>query len=155
RPLYLRGAGRADRIASLQAEPLAYPPRTAAAYSCPGYILLGLALERAGGEPIDQLFAGRVSGPLGLPDLLYRPGAALRPRTAATEQGNVRERSLAGPEGAGYNGWRTGVIWGEVHDHNAWTLDGRSANAGLFGTVRAIHRVALEILAEGRGLVPE
>ena len=155
KPLYLYATDRPQRIEWLARHaPLERPPGRGVAYSCPGYILLGLALERVAQRPLDRLFGERVAAPLGLDGVLFRPPAALRPRIAATESGNARERSLAGPDGEGYNGWRTEVIWGEVHDHNACTLEGRSANAGLFGTARAVHAVALEILGAGKGLVP-
>jgi CubicO group peptidase (beta-lactamase class C family) len=70
-------------------------------------------------------------------------------RIAATETGNVHERELAGPAGDGYNAWRTGVIRGEVHDNNAHTLGGIAGNAGLFGTARAVGRLASLFLPGG------
>jgi CubicO group peptidase (beta-lactamase class C family) len=153
KPLYLHSSDRASRIEWLRRVPLEHAPRERVIYSCPGYILAGLALERAAGLPIDRLFNEKVARPLGLVDLLYRPAPALRRRIAATETGNARERSLAGPGGQDYNGWRESVIWGEVHDNNAATLGGASANAGLFGTARAVHAVAAEMLGQGAGLI--
>ncbi len=155
KPLYLHAADRASRIEWLRRVPLESRPLAKVIYSCPGYILAALALERAAGRPIDRLFQDMVSRPLGLADLLYRPAPEWRRRIAATETGNSRERFLAGPEGEGYNGWREGVIWGDVHDNNAATLGGASGNAGLFGTARAVHAVALEMLGQGSGLIPE
>jgi CubicO group peptidase (beta-lactamase class C family) len=153
RPLYLHASDRAGCIAWLREQPLERPPGAEVVYSDPGYILLGFALERAGGASLDLLFGRRVADPLGLTDLLFRPDRALRGRTAATEAGNRKERLLAGPEGDRYNGWRTDVVWGEVHDLNARLLGGVSAHAGLFGTARAVFRVALEILGPGTGLL--
>jgi CubicO group peptidase (beta-lactamase class C family) len=156
-PLYLHAppGDRDRRLEILRATPLDRPPGAAVAYSDPGYILLGLTLEAAGGAFLDRLFQERVTGPLGIGDLLFRPGPGLRARCAATEEGNGRERRLAGDEGDRYNGWRTGVIRGEVHDHNAWTLGGVSGHAGLFGTARAVHRLALEFLGIGTGFLDE
>ncbi len=148
-PLYAHAADRDGRIEYIRSVPLAYAPRRGVAYSCPGYILLGYALERAGGAPLDALFAGRVARRLELPDLMYRPPASLKRRTAATEDGNARERSLAGPQGDRYNGWRTGMIWGEVHDNNAHSQGGVSGNAGLFGTARTVAALAREFLDGG------
>ena len=155
KPLYMNAADRDGRVDYLSTVAPACRPRAEVVYSCPGYILLGFALERAAGEPLGRLFARHVARPLGLADLLFNPDSSLRPRTAATEIGNARERVLAGPEGAGYNGWRTDLIWGEVHDGNAYTLGGAAANAGLFGTAGAVHTVALEFLGAGRGLLGE
>lgn len=153
KPLYLHASDRLGCVLWLRDQPLERAPGAGVVYSDPGYVLLGLALERAGGEPLDRLFRHRVAGPLGLTDLLFRPDRALRHRIAATEAGNRKERLLAGPEGDRYNGWRTEVAWGEVHDLNARLLDGVSAHAGLFGTARAVFRVALEFLGPGAGLL--
>ncbi|MBI1951642.1 MAG: beta-lactamase family protein [Acidobacteria bacterium] len=151
RPLYLNARDRAACIERLNGEPLERPPGAGVLYSDPGYVLLGFALERAGGAPLDELFLRKVAGPLGLTDLLFRPPGALRRRIAATEEGSRRERALAGPQGDRYNGWRTEVAWGEVHDLNARLLGGVSAHAGLFGTARDILAVAREILDPGAG----
>jgi len=129
--------GRDAYVERLKRLPLERPPGERVVYSDPGYILLGFALARAGGATLDRLFAERVARPLALRDLLYRPPRSLRRRIAATEAGNRREKLLAGAEGDGYNGWRTEVAWGEVHDLNARALGGVSAHAGLFGTARA------------------
>ena len=153
RPLYLHAHDREGRVDWLRRVPLAYAPRTDVIYSCLGYILAGFALEAAGGGTLEQLFEERIARPLGVSDLLYRPSESQRPRTAATEKGNRRERTLAGEQGAGYNGWRTGFIWGEVHDTNARTLGGVAGNAGLFGTARAVHALAASLLDTARGLL--
>jgi len=154
-PLYIHATDRPSCAGWLSRQPLERPPRTRVVYSDPGYILLGLALERAAGARLDRLFAERVTRPLGLADLMFRPGPVLRSRTAATEAGNLKERLLAGPEADRYNGWRTEVAWGEAHDLNARMLEGVSAHAGLFGTARAVHSVAQEFLGCGSGLLDE
>lgn len=153
RPLYLHASDRTGCVAWLREQPLEREPGAGVVYSDPGYVLLGLALERAGGDSLDRLFARRVADRLNLRDLVFHPGAALHRRTAATEEGNRKERLLAGPEGDRYNGWRTDVAWGEVHDLNARLLDGVSAHAGLFGTARAVFRVAQDVLGPGAGLL--
>lgn len=153
RPLYLHADDREGRIEWLRREPLAYPPRTDVIYSCLGYILAGFALEAAAGTTLDRLFEERIATPLGVRDLMFRPSEADRPRSAATETGNGRERVLAGEEGEGYNHWRTGLIWGEVHDTNAWTLGGVAGNAGLFGTARAVHTLAFGLLDPAAGFL--
>ncbi len=155
KPLYIYAADRPARIDWLRRVPLACRPGSEVAYSDLGYILLGFVLERTGGAPLDRLFAERVARPLGTADALYLPPVATRRRIAATETGNARERRLAGPDAEGYNGWRTEVIWGEVHDANAYTLGGVSGNAGLFGTAHAVFAVAREFLGERKGVVPD
>jgi CubicO group peptidase (beta-lactamase class C family) len=154
-PLYLHAADRAARIEWLSRVPLVGRPGEQVVYSCLGYILLGFALERAGAAPLQHLFEQHIARPLGLDDLLFNPPPSLRPRTAATEHGNVRERQLAGPAGTVYNEWRSGIIWAEVHDGNAHTLGGAAGNAGLFGSAGAVYTLAREFLGEGRGLLTE
>ena len=100
RPLYLHAHDREGRVDWLRRAPLAYAPRTKVIYSCLGYILAGFALEAAGGGTLERLFEERIARPLGVSDLQYRPSELERTRTAATEKGNRRERSLAGEQGA-------------------------------------------------------
>jgi CubicO group peptidase (beta-lactamase class C family) len=152
-PLYLYASDAEGRIDWLRSAPLAHAPGCDVVYSCTGYTLLGFVLERVGGAPLGRLFEQRVAKPLGLSDVLFTPGAASRRRIAATEVGNVRERCLAGARGEGYNAWRTGLIWGEVHDHNSHTLGGAGGNAGLFGTAAAVFALAREFLGDGSGFI--
>lgn len=154
-PLYVHARDTAGRIARVLALPPASAPLAGVTYSCPNYLLLGFALESAAGAGLARLFDDLVRRPLGDPEIVYVPPATLRPRTAATERGNARERELAGPAGADYNAWRTGMIWGEVHDNNAYTLGGAAGNAGLFGTARGVAVVARACLPGGGGLLSE
>jgi CubicO group peptidase (beta-lactamase class C family) len=114
-------------------------------YSDLGYILLGFAVEQAGGGTLDRLFAERVSGPLGLSRCGFaaRTGAIFD--AAATERGNAYERSLAGQSAPG-NRFREQIPRGQVHDGNAWGLGGVAGNAGLFGTAADVAAIALAIL---------
>jgi CubicO group peptidase (beta-lactamase class C family) len=154
-PLYARAQDVPARIAFVAGVPPAHPPLLGVTYSCPNYLLAGFAIERAGGAPLDRLFETLVTGPLGIDDLGYRPDPKERRRIAATETGNVHERSLAGPLADGYNGWRRDLIWGDVHDHNAWSLGGIAGNAGLFGTARAVWSLARVFLPGGAEFLDE
>ena len=107
-------------------EPLDYPPRTTSAYSDPGFMLLGFAMENAAKEPLDQQFYRWRNRELG-PDIELRfgPGHDWIDRIAPTEntpQGEHRR--------------------GEVHDENALALGGVAAHAGLFGTADAVGAAA-------------
>ena len=86
-------------------------------YSDLGVMVLGAIIERVTGERLDVLAQRLVFDPLGMTSTSYGP---LPPgsNVAATED----------------DGWRGGVLRGEVHDENASVMDGVSANAGLFGT---------------------
>jgi CubicO group peptidase (beta-lactamase class C family) len=148
-PFYAHANDVPGRIAHLLRVPLATAPLCGVTYSCPNYLLAGFALERRTGTPLDRLFEERVARPLGLRDLMFRPPAALRRRIAATEDGNRHERRIASPAADGYNGWRQAGIWGDVHDHNAWSLGGVAGNAGLFGTAEAVWALARVFLSGG------
>lgn len=86
-------------------------------YSDLGVMVLGAIIERVTGERLDALAKRLVFEPLGMTATGYGP---LPPgsNVAATED----------------DGWRGGVLQGEVHDENASVMDGVSAHAGLFGT---------------------
>jgi CubicO group peptidase (beta-lactamase class C family) len=42
--------------------------------------------------------------------------------------------------------WRGRLLVGEVHDENAWALDGVAAHAGLFGTAASVGEYARHLL---------
>lgn len=132
-----------DTIASME---LAYAPGSQVVYSDPGYIVLGSALERIGGARLDALFANGIASPIGLQSTGFLPDVALRRRTAASETGNVYERALAGETASVFDGWRTDLIWGTVHDGNAHFLGGVAGHAGLFGTAGEAALVAEQFL---------
>ena len=125
--LYRRAHSRTEFADDIAAMPLEYAPRTRSIYSDLGFILLGLVLESVDGRRLDAQFADW----LGEADLLFRPPATLRARTAPTEDDRA---------------WRGRLLVGEVHDENAWALDGVAGHAGLFGTVGAVGRHAQLVL---------
>ena len=125
-----------------------HPPRTRVLYSDLNYLLLGALLRDVTGWPLDGLFRREVVRPLGLKGIGFNPTPRLRRSCAATERGNRYERAMVGSRGRGYRGFRRKLIWGEVHDHNAWNLGGVAGHAGLFGTVDAVHRIARAMLGD-------
>ncbi len=154
-PLYLKVSDRDGYLREISSLTPEYRPGTRVTYSCLGYILMTLVLERVSGLPLDELARLEIFSPLGLQETFFRPPAALRCRVAATEMGNRREEEMAGDAGRDFLGWRQGVIWGECHDLNAYTLGGVSGNAGLFSSAQDLHAMALELLGCGRGLYDE
>jgi serine-type D-Ala-D-Ala carboxypeptidase len=146
RPFYAEPGDPAGVVGALGALPLKYETGTRVVYSDPNFILLGIVLERVAGRSLDALFAERVAAPLGLTRTGYTPAPALRPEIAATERGNAFERRMCGDECARFDGWRTDVIWGEVHDGNAHFLGGIAGHAGLFGTASEVVRIAEQFL---------
>lgn len=120
-PIYSYGGDPATLKAFiLQREWRAGPP----VYSDINYMLLGIAIERVTGKPLNQQ-------PL-------PAGFAFKPpvdKTAATERCHWRER----------------VMRGQVHDENAYALGGMAGHAGLFGTIDGLLGFAHGLL-DGTGM---
>lgn len=122
RPYWERRQGRASFEMAIGEEPLDYLPRTQSIYSDPGFMLLGFAIEHAGGAPLDRLFDAWRERELGSRvELRFRPPAAWRERIAPTEDTTEGDQRR-----------------GEVHDENCAALDGVAGHAGLFGTAAAV-----------------
>lgn len=137
-PLYLDTTGKDAYVQRIAALGLEREPGTASVYSDLGFILLGVALERAAGATLDALAARRVFRPLGMSNrITYRPDPSLRPQIAPTEN----------------DPWRGRLVHGEVHDENAYAMGGVAGHAGLFGPIRDVVLFALAILEGGAPLV--
>ena len=130
------------RMQRVLTTPLLNPPGRVFRYSDLGLISIGHLVERVTGSSLDVAVRDLVTEPLGLHDTMYRPPAGLKPRIAPTED----------EEDAG-----RGLVWGEVHDENAWSLGGVAGHAGLFGTAADLGRFAQLYLdageVEGRRLL--
>jgi GntR family transcriptional regulator len=104
-------------------------------YSDLGYMLLGWAIEETSGVPLDHSFAETVAAPLGLARTRFRPPKRERRLIAATElDGDQR--------------LEPGLVWGEVHDGNAWALGGVAGHAGLFAPATDLGRFASALLSD-------
>jgi CubicO group peptidase (beta-lactamase class C family) len=120
---------RPARVDALLHCPLRHRPGTTFDYSCVGYLVAGLLAEKVTGVGLADLVRTRVCEPLGLTDTGYLPPAERIARTAATEY------QPAAGRGSG-----RGMVRGEVHDENSWSLGGTGGNAGIFGTARDLAR---------------
>ena len=130
-------AGRESIVSRiLRGAPL-HDPGEASVYGDLGFIVLGELVEQASGERLDAFCRRRIFEPLGLADTHFNsvPFEADRSRYAATEQCP----------------WREKVLWGEVHDGNAWAMGGVAGHAGLFSSAADVMRFAEEMLAADRG----
>jgi CubicO group peptidase (beta-lactamase class C family) len=116
-PLYSRYPDKASRIRAVMDAPLKNPVGSTYLYSDLNLITLGVLVERLTGQGLDEVVRDRVTAPLGMDDTGYNP--ADRTRTAATEYQSTPAR---------------GMVWGEVHDENAWSLGGVAGHAGVFST---------------------
>lgn len=130
-PLWRLFDSPATRIrGALEAE-LVAEPGTTYCYSDLNLITLGELARRITGQRLDQLVADRISTPLGLTDTGYNPDPALRHRIAATEFQVIPDR---------------GMVHGQVHDENAWSLEGVAGHAGVFSTAADLARLAQAII---------
>lgn len=111
--------------------PLEAEPETRAAYSDPGYILLGKALELLARERMASFLARELFRPLALRSTGFRPAHSARAHIPPTEQDTW---------------FRHRLIQGEVQDENASVLGGVSGHAGLFSNVPDLLRFAQEVL---------
>ncbi|TAM48763.1 MAG: class A beta-lactamase-related serine hydrolase [Acidobacteria bacterium] len=151
-PLYAGGCGRDAYLETLrQVRPVA-AAGARVEYSCLGFIVLGIALERAGGADLGALFAELVAEPLGLADELgFAPPAAASvapgERRWYVEEGLLAARGVAAAAPPALAGTAP------CDDGNARGLGGAAGNAGLFGTAAAVARLAAEYLPGGGELL--
>jgi CubicO group peptidase (beta-lactamase class C family) len=131
-PLYRQYRGRQQYLEQINLRPLRAVPGTTTVYSDWDLILLQLIIERVTGQELDAFVRDRIFAPLGMRETGYRP-AVPRDRIAATE----RDTS------------RGGLIWGQVHDPNAWAMGGVAGHAGLFGSARDLAVFAQMLLNGG------
>lgn len=132
-PLWHTLRGRAAYLQAINSRPLAYPPGTKSIYSDWDYVLMQAVIERITGEPLDVFTHERVFAPLGMTETGFRPDTALRPHIAPTEIDTARG----------------GLMWGVVHDENAWALGGVAGHAGLFSSARDLAVFAQMLLQGG------
>jgi CubicO group peptidase (beta-lactamase class C family) len=155
RPLYIFAAGERDRTVSVIADlDLEYRPGTRVIYSDLGFIVLGRLLERLTGKDLVELAQTEIFKPLNLERTFFNPEAAMQTGIAACETGNAYERGTsANCEGGDYKNWREKLIWGEVHDGNAYFLGGAAGHAGLFSTARETLLLANQFVASQTSLL--
>ena len=129
--------GRAWIVDRVLRSALVHAPGEAAVYGDLDFIALGALIEEVALQPLDAFCQARIFDPLGLEQTRYLPlpvdGAdapalreAARRRIAATENCPWRER----------------ILWGEVHDPNAFAMGGVAGHAGLFSTADDVMRFA-------------
>jgi CubicO group peptidase (beta-lactamase class C family) len=150
RPLYVLTEDQPDRaagaIASLDLE---YKPGTRVIYSDLGFIALGILLERLTGQRLAGLAQHEIFEPLKLKQTFFNPELALQTGIAACETGNAYEVDMSKQLGqAEYANSRQRLIWGEVHDGNAYFLGGAAGHAGLFSTASETFLLAQQFLRE-------
>jgi CubicO group peptidase (beta-lactamase class C family) len=134
-PLYTQGNSREDRLQLVFKQPLLNKPGTTYLYSDLNMITLGALVERLSGMREDEFVKKYITEPLGMKDTMYNPPASLKNRIAATEYQTTPNR---------------GLVWGQVHDENAWSLDGVAGHAGVFSTAKDLAKFANIFLNDGK-----
>jgi CubicO group peptidase (beta-lactamase class C family) len=150
-PFYLLVAERDDILDEIARTPLGEPN---VVYSDPNFWVLTFIVEHLFGEPITETARRFIFEPLGLKDTSYKPREEDRHRVAASEHGTMFERQLCRDLGydftknrvTGKPGFRDELIWGEVHDQNAWTFGNVCGHAGLFSTAKEVFNIAEQFL---------
>ena len=116
---------RARRIGAIYKQyGFAYPPGARVVYSDLGFILLGEAVARLTGAPLEIALRRAVLEPLGLRATTYNPLA----------NGFSREQIVP----TEFCAWRRRRCAGEVHDENSASLGGVAGHAGLFSTAAEV-----------------
>jgi serine-type D-Ala-D-Ala carboxypeptidase len=148
RPLYILAEDEPDRAGgAIAALDLEYKPGSRVIYSDLSFITLGLLLERITGHQLVQLVQNEIIAPLKLENTFFNPDVARQTGIAACESGNGYERDMCEQMGAGiYANSRQRMIWGEVHDGNAYFLGGAAGHAGLFSTAADVLLLAKQFL---------
>lgn len=127
-------AAREWVLQSIFRSALVHEPGSAAVYGDLDFIVLGALVEAVTRQPFERFCAERIFAPLGLAATRFvqvgegapRLPEPLRRRFAATENCP----------------WRGRIVWGEVHDPNAWAMGGVAGHAGLFAPAGDVMRFA-------------
>jgi CubicO group peptidase (beta-lactamase class C family) len=122
---------------------LVHEPGEAAVYGDLDFILLGAVVEAVSGQPLDEFAAERIFRPLGMTQTRF-----VRLGDGAPELPEAERRRFAATEACA---WRGRVLWGEVHDPNAWAMGGVAGHAGLFAPADDVLRFAAAMLDAWHG----
>ncbi len=117
-------------LSLIKQEPLATPPGARSLYSDPGFMLLGILIERVSGSTLAAYCRRSVFEPMKA-TLFF-----LGPRSTGPGSVAPPDTSLVAPTED--DPWRGRLLRAEVHDENAYVLGGVAGHAGLFGTAAAV-----------------
>jgi CubicO group peptidase (beta-lactamase class C family) len=156
RPFYATLRGRAQIEPAIYDVARSATPGGPVCYSDLGFMLLGWVLEACFGMALDETVAALVARPLGLTRAGFRPAARGRDMAGPVSSGSALAghasadlHEIAATELDGDQRPTPELIWGEVHDGNAYALGGVSGHAGLFAPVADLTRFVQ------RALVPD
>ncbi|MER6996697.1 serine hydrolase [Streptomyces sp. NPDC000410] len=136
-PLY-KEPTREGQLRLLWNEAPANPPGSKYLYSDLNLIGLQLVLEKITGRGLDALLHDEITAPLGMHRTRFNPPASWKPRIAATEDARLP-----------WSGLERGLVWGEVHDENAYGFGGVAGHAGVFSCAWDLAVLARTLLNGG------
>ncbi|MBT2445373.1 serine hydrolase [Streptomyces sp. ISL-36] len=136
-PLY-KEPTREGKLRLLWNEAPTSAPGTKYLYSDLNLISLQLILEEITGHPLDVLLHDEITAPLGMHRTRFNPPLSWRPKIAATEDARLP-----------WSGLDRGMVWGEVHDENAYSLGGVAGHAGVFSCAWDLAVLARTLLNGG------
>jgi len=119
-------------------------------YSDLNFMLVGFLVERLLGKAIYAAYETEVMTRLGLVRSFFGNLDSFRREIGASENGNAYEEQTCKdqfpdiriPQSA----LRNHLIWGEVHDGNAYFMGGVAGHAGLFSTAEEVFKIAQQFL---------
>ena len=136
--LFQTARNKEDLLRQALRVPLTADPGSRAEYSDIGFILLGEALEKLSGQPLDQFSYRQIFSKLNLAQTTFNPPQDLRPSIPPTEDDRT---------------FRHRLIRGEVNDENASVMGGVAGHAGCFSTALDVSAFAQCMLQAGTPLV--
>lgn len=136
-PLY-KEPTRDGQLRLLWQEVPANPPGTVYLYSDLNLITLQLILEEITGHPLDDLLRTEITAPLGMHRTRFNPPLSWRRDIAAAEDARKP-----------WSGLERGMVWGEVHDENAYGMGGVAGHAGVFSCAWDLAVLARTLLNGG------
>jgi len=107
-------------------------PGSQSLYSDLGFMLLGEVVEEISGWTLDRFCQDRIFRPLELRSISFIDMTQLRARRL-----QPAKEMIAPTENCP---WRKRIVWGEVHDENAYAMGGVAGHSGLFASARDVHR---------------
>ena len=145
-PLYCLAEGDPGRLEErLGSVRLVEAPGSRVVYSCVGFVILGMILERTFGSDLSSVFRHEVTGKLGIDDELgFCPDSVTHSLSGGAAFPVAESRLL---HQLGFDRrWIPPTAPGLPDDGNARFLGGAAGNAGLFGTAVGVFGLAKEYL---------
>ena len=138
--------GRAWIVDRVLRSALVHEPGEAAVYGDLDFIVLGELVQAVSGQSLDVFCQDQVWEPLGMKETRFFPTPVDGAEGPALPI--ALRRRIAGAENCP---WRERIVWGEVHDPNAFAMGGVAGHAGLFASADDVLRYAQAFLDSWHG----